>query len=265
MSAMWKCYHCKKEIAPRAPKCPHCGGVFNVSQNGFMEANARIDNRVAREKVGLPSKGGFGCAIPAAILGMSIISAATLIGVSISEAQEIKLTQVKAQKLIDGHIQNWARCLDIPTEDVFAGFNNRLTGKKIVQNMCLNGNYEALFQSCLVTSNRFQDDIIELETRKVIQRSKRDNRDTVFIVKNNISNNGYYVNKGNALCGHFPNTKYISQITRIEQTTDMRWEVSFTYKQTSNDTYYQRKLFNKRLNDKKAVEYQNGKFVVQDN
>ena len=58
---MWKCYHCEKEIAPRAPTCPHCGGTFNASSRGFMSSNARAHENYEREKQGLPPKSG--CAV----------------------------------------------------------------------------------------------------------------------------------------------------------------------------------------------------------
>ena len=28
---MWNCYYCKKQVAPRALVCPHCGGDLNSS------------------------------------------------------------------------------------------------------------------------------------------------------------------------------------------------------------------------------------------
>ena len=94
MPVMWKCYHCKKEIAPRAPKCPHCGGVFNVSQNGFMEANARMDEDYAREKAGLPPKSGFGCAIPFALLIGGLVTVSSLLATSDLFAAETKQSNV---------------------------------------------------------------------------------------------------------------------------------------------------------------------------
>lgn len=265
MSNMWKCYHCKKEIAPRAPTCPHCGGTFGVSERGFMQTNARMDANYAREKAGLPPKSNFGCAIPAAILGIGILSVVTFIGTTISKAEEIKLTQVKAEELIKTHTGKWARCLDIPVEDVYGGFNTTsLIRKQIVKDMCVGKAFQALFQACLVTQNRFQSDVIELTLRNIVQKSGRDKRDTVFVIKNNFLSDGYFASNGGALCGQFPDTGYSTQITRIEQTTDIRWEVSFSYQQTSNDPYYQRKLLKKRVKDKKAVEYRNGEFVVLD-
>jgi hypothetical protein len=200
-------------------------------------------------------------------LSIGMFSLAVLLAAPASHAQEIKLTQATAQDLIQAYAQQWSRCLNIPAESVFGGFNanNPLLKKKIVRDLCLSDKFDGLFQACLVTSSRFQDDMIELEIRKVIQQSKRDNRDFVYTVKNNLSNDGYYASEGGALCGHFPNTGYATQITRIEQTTDVRWEVSYSLWQTSNDRYFSQKLTKQRIRDKKAIEYQNGQFVVQDN
>jgi|GEM_PF-6303807 len=94
MPVMWKCYHCKKEIAPRAPTCPHCGGTFGVSQNGFMESNARIDEDYAREKAGLPPKSGLGCAIPFALLIGGLVTVSSLIATSDLFAAETKQSNV---------------------------------------------------------------------------------------------------------------------------------------------------------------------------
>lgn len=207
--------------------------------------------------------GNAGCAIPAAILGIGILGAATFIGTTISEAKEIKLTQLKAEKLIKNHTSKWTRCLNIPVRAVYGNLNKHgLLSKQIVKDMCIGKDFDAFSQECLVTENRFQSDIIELTLRNIVQRSGRDNRDTVFVLRNNFQNNGYHANNGGALCGHFPDTFFDTQITRIDQTTDIRWEVTYTYEQTSSDPYYQRKLIKNRIRDKKVVEYRNGKFMV---
>lgn len=77
--SLWQCFHCQEKIAPRAAKCPHCGGTFDAYSRGFMSSNARAADKWAREKAGLPPKGCLGAFVGLIGVGMFLVATTTYV------------------------------------------------------------------------------------------------------------------------------------------------------------------------------------------
>ena len=183
-----------------------------------------------------------------------------------SQAQEAKLTQDIAQQLITEKTDKWARCLNMET-DLASGLNpNFLQYASGYKKACYSsdGNLlDAFSFGCYVTSKRNINIIDGLTKRDVVYKYSPINRHVVFAIKLP-SFGAFHVARSGALCGDIKNTRYNSQVTRIEQTTDRRWEVTYSYKQESRDPFLQSTLIPGQKSSTVPVEYLNDTFVIRD-